>query len=101
MCDVFVIFENHSQKKLSVFDRIKFSREIALIHFELIFIINGHYQPNLSDIPESISVTTDLSHFKSNKELYLDQKNFLGTILSNKAFEKLEKENLMKKLINK
>ena len=39
MCDVFVIFENHSQKKLSVFDRIKFSREIALIHFELIFII--------------------------------------------------------------
>ena len=49
------------------------SERISNAH--LIFIINGHYQPDLSDIPESISVTTDLSHFKSNKELYLDQKN--------------------------
>ena len=33
----------------------------------LLFMINGHYQPDLSDIPESISVTTNLENFKANK----------------------------------
>ena len=41
----------------------------------LLFMINGHYQPDLSDIPESISVTTNLENFKANKELYLDHKS--------------------------
>ena len=41
----------------------------------LIFIVNGHYQPDLTNIPESISVTTNLDHFKANKELYLDHNN--------------------------
>ena len=41
----------------------------------LIFIVNGHYQPDLTNIPESISVTTNLDHFKGNKELYLDHNN--------------------------
>ena len=41
----------------------------------LIFMVNGHYQPDLTDIPESISVTTNLDHFNSNKKLYLDYKN--------------------------
>ena len=41
----------------------------------LIFMVNGHYQPDLTDIPESIFVTTNLDHFNSNKKLYLDYKN--------------------------
>ena len=41
----------------------------------LIFMVNGHYQPDLTDIPKSISVTTNLDHFNSNKKLYLDYKN--------------------------
>ena len=41
----------------------------------LIFIINGHYQRDLSDLPESISITTNLDYFKSNKELYINEEN--------------------------
>ena len=41
----------------------------------LIFIVNGHYQRDLSDLPESISITTNLDHFKSNKELYVNEEN--------------------------
>ena len=41
----------------------------------LIFMVNGHYQPDMTDIPESISVTTNLDHFNFNKKLYLDYKN--------------------------
>jgi len=39
----------------------------------LIVIINGHYQSDLSDIPDSISVATGLDYLKSNKDL--DHKN--------------------------
>ena len=35
-----------------------------------VFIINGHYQPPLSDIPDGVTVVTGLDHFRSNPELY-------------------------------
>jgi len=36
----------------------------------IIFIVNGHYQPQLSEIPSSVSIATGLEHFRSNPELY-------------------------------
>ena len=50
------------------------SERISNAH--LIFIINGHYQPHLTDIPESISVTTNLDHFSSNSSKYYQNKKF-------------------------
>ena len=41
----------------------------------LIYIVNGHYQKDLSEIPESISISTGIDHFQSNKELYIDNNN--------------------------
>jgi Fe-S cluster assembly protein SufD len=35
-----------------------------------VFIINGHYQHPLSDIPDGVTVVTGLDHFRSNPELY-------------------------------
>ena len=58
-------------------DLPQFSNDITerISNTYLIFIVNGHYQPDLTNIPESISVTTNLDHFKANKELYLDHNN--------------------------
>jgi len=36
----------------------------------IVFIINGHYQPQLSNIPDDVTVVTGLDHFRSNPELY-------------------------------
>ena len=36
----------------------------------IIFIVNGHYQPQLSEIPSSVSIAKGLDHFRSNPELY-------------------------------
>ena len=36
----------------------------------IIYIVNGHYQPQLSEIPSSVSIAKSLDHFKSNPELY-------------------------------
>ncbi|MGY8750904.1 MAG: Fe-S cluster assembly protein SufD [Fidelibacterota bacterium] len=36
----------------------------------LILIVNGHYQPQLSDIPDEVSVVKRKEHFKKNPELY-------------------------------
>ena len=41
----------------------------------LIYIVNGHYQKDLSEIPKSISISTGIDHFQSNKELYIDNNN--------------------------
>ena len=36
----------------------------------LLFMINGHYQPQLSEIPSNISIKSGTEHFKSNPQLY-------------------------------
>ena len=36
----------------------------------LIFMINGHYQSQLSETPEGVTVSTGLDHFKSNPNHY-------------------------------
>ncbi|MBT3477998.1 MAG: Fe-S cluster assembly protein SufD [Candidatus Marinimicrobia bacterium] len=41
----------------------------------LIFMINGHYQSQLLDIPKEITITTGLDHFNSNPEHYSMNKN--------------------------
>ena len=36
----------------------------------LILMINGHYQPQLSDIPKGVTISTGFDHFKSNPDFY-------------------------------
>ena len=36
----------------------------------LLFFVNGHFQPQISEIPKEIFISTGLEHFKSNQELY-------------------------------
>ena len=36
----------------------------------VIFIVNGHYQPQLSEIPSTVSIPKSLDHFRSNPGLY-------------------------------
>ena len=36
----------------------------------LIFIINGHYQPKLSEVPNEVLISTGLEHFQSNPKSY-------------------------------
>ena len=36
----------------------------------LILMINGHYQPQLSDTPKGVTISTGSDHFKSNPDFY-------------------------------
>ena len=36
----------------------------------LILMINGHYQPQLSDLPKGVTISTGFDHFKSNPDFY-------------------------------
>jgi|TARA_B110000495_G_scaffold186863_1_gene185775 Fe-S cluster assembly protein SufD len=66
----------------------------------LIFIVNGHYQPQLSDIPKEVSVAKGLEHFKSNPELYSIENSSnpflsLNTSMMNSGLPIYIKENVI------
>ena len=44
----------------------------------LIFIINGHYQPKLSEVPNEVLISTGLEHFQSNPKLYSFKNKSVG-----------------------
>ena len=44
----------------------------------LIFIINGHYQPKLSEVPNEVLISTGLEHFQSNPKLYSFENKSVG-----------------------
>ena len=52
----------------------------------LIFIINGHYQPKLSEVPNEVLISTGLEHFQSNPKLYSFEHKSVGVSGSSNPF---------------
>jgi len=52
----------------------------------LIFIINGHYQPKLSEVPNEVLISTGLEHFQSNPKLYSFENKSVGVSGSSNPF---------------
>ena len=52
----------------------------------LIFIINGHYQPKLSEVPNEVLISTGLEHFQSNPKSYSFEKKSVGVSGSSNPF---------------
>ena len=52
----------------------------------LIFIINGHYQPKLSEMPNEVLISTGLEHFQSNPKSYSFENKSVGVSGSSNPF---------------
>ena len=55
----------------------------------LIFIINGHYQPKLSEVPNEVLISTGLEYFQSNPKLYSFENKSVGVSGSSNPFVSL------------
>ena len=52
----------------------------------LILIINGHYQPKLSEMPNEVLISTGLEHFQSNPKSYSFENKSVGVSGSSNPF---------------